>query len=223
MNTRLLFRALIKFLSGLLLLGLLLFIPAGTFLYWNALLLIAALFFPMILVGVVLFVKNPMLLEKRLNTTEKEPAQRLVIMLSAVMFLGGFIIAGLDFRFQWLPVPLGVVIAATVIFLLAYAMHVEVLRENMFLSRTIEVQKGQKVVDTGLYGVVRHPMYTATLFLFLSMPLILGSFISFLFFLLYPILLVRRIKNEEKVLELGLEGYTQYKQRVKYRLIPFIW
>lgn len=223
MNTRLLFRALIKFLSGLLLLGLLLFIPAGTFLYWNALLLIAALFFPMILVGVVLFVENPMLLEKRLNTTEKEPAQRLVIMLSVVMFLGGFIIAGLDFRFQWLPVPLGVVIAATVIFLLAYAMHVEVLRENMFLSRTIEVQKGQKVVDTGLYGVVRHPMYTATLFLFLSMPLILGSFISFLFFLLYPILLVRRIKNEEKVLELGLEGYTQYKQRVKYRLIPFIW
>lgn len=223
MNTRLLFRALIKFLSGLLLLGLLLFIPAGTFLYWNALLLIAALFFPMILVGVVLFVKNPMLLEKRLNTTEKEPAQRLVIMLSAVMFLGGFIIAGLDFRFQWLPVPLGVVIAATVIFLLAYAMHAEVLRENMYLSRTVEVQKGQKVVDTGLYGVVRHPMYTATLFLFLSMPLILGSFISFLFFLLYPILLVRRIKNEEKVLELGLEGYTQYKQRVKYRLIPFIW
>lgn len=223
MKGKLLFQAVAKFLAGLVLAGLLLFVPAGTLRYGNAWLLLAVLFIPMFFAGLVLVAKNADLLAKRLNVAEREPAQRAVVLLSAVMFLGGFVAAGLDFRYRWLPVPLGLVVAATVVFLLAYAMYAEVLRENAYLSRTVEVQENQKVVDTGLYGVVRHPMYTATLFLFLSMPLILGSVVSLLFFLPYPVLIVKRIQNEEQVLEAGLAGYAAYKQRVRYRLIPFVW
>ncbi|MDR1002797.1 MAG: isoprenylcysteine carboxylmethyltransferase family protein [Oscillospiraceae bacterium] len=215
--------ALVKFLSGLLIVSLLLFVPAGTLRFWNAWLLIAALFVPMFVAGGVLIFKNPKLMEKRLNSSEKEPAQKGVIALSAVMFLGGFIVAGLDFRFKWLPLPLWLVVGATVVFLFAYILYAEVLRENTYLSRTVEVQENQKVVDTGLYALVRHPMYLATLLLFLSMPIMLGSALSFLLFLIYPALLVKRIRNEEEVLKAGLEGYEEYTQRVKYRLIPMVW
>jgi protein-S-isoprenylcysteine O-methyltransferase Ste14 len=214
---------LIKFLSGLLIVGLLLFIPAGSLQFWNAWLFIAALFVPMLVVGCVLIWKNPELMEKRLNTREKEPAQRSVVTLSAIMFLGGFIIAGLDFKFKWLPLPLWIPIAATVVFLIAFILYGEVLRENAYLSRTVEVQENQKVIDTGLYGVVRHPMYFATLLLFLSMPIMLGSALSFLMFLIYPALLVKRIRNEEDVLKDGLKGYEEYTRRIKYRLIPLVW
>ncbi|MDR0949410.1 MAG: isoprenylcysteine carboxylmethyltransferase family protein [Lachnospiraceae bacterium] len=177
----------------------------------------------MLVFGCVLIWKNPELMEKRLNTREKEHAQRSVIALSAAIFLGGLIIAGLDFRFQWLPLPLWIPITATVLFLIAFMLYGEVLRENAYLSRTVEVQEGQKVINTGLYGVVRHPMYLATLLLFLSMPIMLGSAFSFLLFLIYPALLVKRIRNEEDVLKTGLEGYEEYTQRIKYRLIPLVW
>ena len=223
MNIKLFIEALLKFLLGLILVGLIIFIPANTIKYWNGWLLMGLLFIPMFIAGIVMMVKSPNLLRSRLDAKEKESEQRLVVALSGVMFLIGFVIAGLNYRFNWIQLPNSIVIVASVIFLLSYILYGEVLRENVFLSRTIEVQKEQKVIDTGLYGIVRHPMYLITLFLFLSMPLILGSLISFLIFLVYPFIIVKRIKNEEKVLEKELTGYTEYKKKVKYKLIPFIW
>ena len=212
-----------KYLAGLLLVGLILFLPAGTLDYWNGWLFIGLLFIPMFLLGIILLLKAPQLLEKRLNTKEKEGTQQKVVALSALLFLLGFVIAGLDYRFGWTRVPDWLVIIASVILLVSYGLYGEVMRENAYLSRTVEVQENQKVVDTGLYGIVRHPMYLVTILLFLSFPLVLGSWIAFVLFLHYPALIIMRISNEEKVLEQGLEGYTEYKQRVKYRLIPFIW
>lgn len=223
MKSSLFFRAIGKLLMGLLLLALLLFLPAWTLHYPQAWLFLGILFVPMILVGIVLFVKSPELLEKRLDAKEEESEQRTVVALSGLMFLAAFIFAGLSFRFGWLMLPFPVSIAAAVVFLAGYAMYAEVLRENTYLSRTIEVQEDQKVIDTGLYGVVRHPMYLATVILFLSMPLILGSVISFLIMLFYIPIIAKRIRNEEQVLEEGLPGYPEYKEKVKYRLIPFLW
>lgn len=223
MDKKLFFQAIGKSLSGFLVLALLLFIPAGTLNYWNAWLLMGILFIPMLIAGIVLMLKNPELLRKRLNVKEKETEQKSVIMLSVLMFVCGFVVAGMDYRFNWLVLPKWIVILATVIFLLAYLLFAEVLRENTYLSRTVEVQQGQKVIDTGLYGIVRHPMYLATLLLFLSMPLVLGSFFSFIIFLIYPVIMIKRIKNEEQILEDGLAGYIEYKKRIKYRVIPFIW
>lgn len=220
---KLLFRALIRFICGLLLAGLLLFLPAGTLNYTGGLLFVALLFIPILILGAVLFVKAPSLLEKRLNAKEKETTQKGVIALSGLMILAGFIVAGLDYRFVWSSVPSWLVIAASVILLISYILYAEVMRENAYLSRTVEVQEGQKVVDSGLYGIVRHPMYAVTLWLFLAIPLILGSWWSFLCFLHYPIMIVVRILNEEKVLTAGLAGYDEYRKKVKYRLIPFIW
>lgn len=181
------------------------------------------LFVPMLIAGLVMIFKRPQLLEKRLNAKETEDEQSLVVKLSGLMFLGGFIVAGLDYRFGWLPLPVGISIGAAVVFLIAYILYAIVLKENEYLSRTIEVQENQRVIDTGLYGIVRHPMYFATLLLFLAIPLVLGSMISFVIFLAYPFIIAKRINNEEKVLEEGLPGYKEYKQKVKYRLIPFIW
>ena len=219
----LLLQALIKFLAGLILFGLLLFLPAGTFEYWNAWVLIAALFGPMLVLGTVLLIKSPELLAKRLATKEKESQQKTVVALSALMFLASFILAGLDFRYGWTSLPSWTVWAATGVLLLSYLMYAEVMRENAYLSRTIEVQDNQKVIDTGLYGIVRHPMYSATVFLFLSMPLILGSMMSFVVMLVYIPIINARIKNEEKVLSEGLPGYQEYKQKVRSKVIPFIW
>ena len=212
-----------KFFLGVILVGFLIFLPAGTLAYFNGWLFMGILFVPMFLAGLVMMTKSPELLKKRLNAKEKEREQSLVVKLSGLMFLAGFIVAGLDFRFGWLPLPQGVSYGAAVVFLFAYILYAEVLRENAYLSRTIEVQEGQTVVDTGLYGIVRHPMYAVTLLLFLSMPLVLGSVISFVIFLVYPMLIAKRIKNEEAVLEAGLPGYKEYKQKVKYRMIPYIW
>ena len=223
MTKQLLIQAFFKTGSGAILMGLLLFLPAGTVHYWNAWLLLAILFLPMLVVGIVLMRKAPDLLRKRLNTKETESDQITVIIGSSAMFVSGFILAGLDFRFGWLPLPRWVSIAAAVVFLIAYALYVEVLRENAYLSRTVEIQENQKVIDTGLYGIVRHPLYSVTLLLFLSIPLVLGSLISLVVFLFYPFLIAKRIRNEEQVLEAGLEGYTEYKTRVKYRIIPFVW
>ncbi len=223
MKTGLLPQAFLKFLSGLILMGLVLFLPAGTFSYWNAWLLMGILFVPMFITGIVLLIRDPELLKKRLNVHEGERQQKRVILLSSLMFLGGFVVSGLDFRFGWSKLPLWVVIAAAVVFLIAYAIWAEVLRENAFLSRTVEVQENQTVVDTGLYGLVRHPMYFATVLLFLAMPLVLGSIFGFIVFLLYPFIIVSRIRNEEQVLLDGLPGYGDYMKKVKYRLIPFIW
>ncbi|MBA4698751.1 MAG: isoprenylcysteine carboxylmethyltransferase family protein [Ruminococcus sp.] len=223
MNTKLLFQACIKLFSGLLLAGFVLFVPAGTFRFWNAWLFIAVLFIPMFILGIVLLIKKPELLAKRLNTKEKETEQKSVVILSSIMFIAGFVIAALDFRFGWVHIPVWLVGAATLIFLIAYGLYAEVMRENAYLSRTIEVQENQKVIDTGLYGIVRHPMYSVTLLLFLAIPIILGSAISFIIFLFYPVLIVKRIRNEERILEAGLDGYMDYKKRVKYRLIPFVW
>lgn len=220
---KLLFRALIRFICGLLLVGLLLFLPAGTLNYTGGLLFVALLFIPILILGAVLFVKAPSLLEKRLNAKEKETTQKGVIALSGLMILAGFIVAGLDYRFVWSSVPSWLVITASVILLISYILYAEVMRENAYLSRTVEVQEGQKVVDSGLYGIVRHPMYAVTLWLFLAIPLILGSWWSFLCFLHYPIMIVVRILNEEKVLTAGLAGYDEYRKKVKSRLIPFIW
>lgn len=219
----LLVQALIKFLAGLILFGLLLFLPAGTFEYWNAWVLIAALFGPMLVLGAVLLIKSPELLAKRLASKEKESQQKTVVALSALMFLASFILAGLDFRYGWTSLPSWTVWAATGVLLLSYLMYAEVMRENAYLSRTIEVQDNQKVIDTGLYGIVRHPMYSATVFLFLSMPLILGSMMSFVVMLVYIPIINARIKNEEKVLSEGLPGYQEYKQKVRSKVIPFIW
>ena len=220
---KLLFNAVIKFTVGLLFCGALLFIPAGTLAFPNGWLFIGLLFIPMLLLGVVLFLKAPALLEKRLGAKEKEGAQKGVVAASALLFMGGFIVAGLDFRFGWSKLPKAVMWISAAVFLLAYVLYAEVLRENTYLSRTIEVQENQKVIDTGLYGIVRHPMYSVTLLLFLSMPLVLGSVYSFIIFLIYPLLIIKRIRNEEKVLEKELKGYTEYKKKVRYRLIPFIW
>lgn len=223
MDKKLFTQAITKYIFGILIIGLLLFIPAGTIDYWNGWLFMGLLFIPMFIAGIVMMFKNPDLLRRRLNAKEKEGEQRTVILASGLMFLIGFIVAGLNYRFDWLELPSWFVIAASILFLIAYILYAEVLRENEFLSRTIEVQENQKVVDTGLYGIVRHPMYAVTLLLFLSMPLVLGSVISFVIFLIYPLLIVKRIKNEEQVLERELKGYKEYKKKVKYRLIPFVW
>ena len=203
--------------------ALLLFLPAGTIRYPNGWLLIAVLFIPMFIAGVVMMFKNPGLLVKRLNAKEEENEQKAVVALSGVMFLAAFVLAGLNYRFRWFLLPNWAVITGTVTFLLAYAMYAEVLRENTFLSRTIEVQENQTVIDTGLYGIVRHPMYAATLVLFLSMGIILGSLISAAVLLFYIPIIAKRMKNEEKVLEEGLRGYKDYKSKVKYKVIPFVW
>lgn len=205
------------------LVGALIFLPAGTFNYFGGWLLFGILFVPMFVAGIVMMFKNPSLLQKRLNAKEKEKEQSIVVKLSGLMFLLGFVTASLDFRFSWFPLPVGVSIGGAVLFLIAYAMYAEVLRENTYLSRTIEVQENQQVISTGLYGVVRHPMYSATLLLFLSMPFVLGSLISLAIFLAYPFIIAKRIKNEEEVLSRELTGYKEYKEKVKYRLIPFIW
>lgn len=191
--------------------------------YWNAWLLIVILFIPMLILGIVLTVKNPELLRKRLNAKEKEKEQKGVISIGGLMFISGFIVAGLDYRFTWSILPNWLVYVSAAIFILSYILYAEVLRENEYLSRTIEVQENQKVIDTGLYGIVRHPMYAVTIPLFLSMPLVLGSLFAFFIFLIYPVITVIRIKNEEAVLEKNLEGYAEYQKRVRYRLIPFIW
>lgn len=223
MDIKLFFQAIIKFVLGVLIIGLLLFIPANTINYWNGWLFMGLLFIPMFIAGIFMMVKSPDLLRKRLNAKEKENEQKEVILYSGLMFLSGFIIAGLNYRYKWITIPNYVVIISSVVFLVAYILYAEVLRENEYLSRTIEVQENQKLVDTGLYGIVRHPMYAVTILLFLSMPLILGSIISFVIFLVYPFIIAKRIKNEEEVLEKELDGYQEYKKKVKYKIIPFIW
>ena len=223
MTKALFIRAISRFSAGLLLVGGLLFIPAGTWSYPQGWLLIAILFFPMFIAGLVMMKKNPELLKKRLNVREEETEQRQVIVLSGIMFLAAFIAAGLSFRYKWLMLPAPVSVIGAIVFLAAYALYAEVLRENTYLSRTVEVQDQQKVIDTGLYGVVRHPMYMATLFLFLAMPLVLGSVISFVIMLAYIPIIIKRIRNEEVVLAEGLHGYREYMEKVKYRLIPFVW
>ncbi len=223
MTMKLFLAAITKFLLGVALVGVLIFLPAGTFSYFYGWLLMGILFVPMFLAGIVMMFKNPDLLKSRLNAKEKQQEQSLVVKLSGLMFLSGFIVAGLGVRFHWYVLPIGVVVGAAVVFLVAYILYAEVLRENTYLSRTIEVQENQKVIDTGLYGIVRHPMYATTLLLFLSMPIVLGSVYAFLIFLVYPFIIAKRIKHEEKFLEEELDGYREYKQKVKYRLIPFIW
>lgn len=223
MTFKLFISAIIKFLLGVVLVGLLIFLPAGTFSFFNGWLLMVILFVPMFLAGIVMMFKNPNLLKSRLDAKESQKNQSLVVKLSGLMFLVGFIVSGLGVRFGWYALPRGVAIGAAVVFALAYVLYAEVLRENTYLSRTIEVQENQKVIDTGLYSVVRHPMYSATLILFLSMPLVLGSLYSFIVFLAYPFIIAKRIKHEEEFLEKELNGYADYKQKVKYRLIPFVW
>ena len=223
MNAKLFFLAIAKFLCGVVVMGALLFIPAGSFKFFDAWLLLGILFIPMFVAGIIMMFKNPELLKKRLNAKEEQKEQKTVIALSGLMFLAVFIVAGLNYRFGWIVLPDIVSYVAAGVFLLAYVLYAEVLRENTYLSRTIEVQENQKVIDTGLYGVVRHPMYMSTLFLFLAMPLVLGSIISFVITLMYFPIIAKRIKNEEKVLEEGLPGYKEYKQKVRFRVIPFIW
>lgn len=223
MKKNLFLEAVIKFLLGMVLVGILIFLPAGTFLFLGGWLLMGILFVPMFLAGLFMLAKDPNLLRSRLDAKEKRAEQDLMVKLSGLMFLVGFVVAGLDFRFGWLPLPAWVNWVAAGLFLIAYILYAEVLRENAYLSRTIQVQENQKVVDTGLYGIVRHPMYSATLLLFLSMPFVLGSALSFLCFLCYPVLIIKRLKDEEVFLETELPGYKEYKQRVKYRLIPGIW
>ena len=223
MNKKLFLQAIVKFLFGILLVGLLVFLPAGTVHFFQGWLFMGILFVPMLVAGIVMMVKNPGLLASRLNAKEKQSDQGLVVKLSGLMFLAGFIVAGLDFRFEWLTLPKGVSIGVAVVFLVAYVLYAEVLRENTYLSRTIEVQENQKVIDSGLYGMVRHPMYFATVLLFLAMPLVLGSLISFVIFLAYPFIIAKRIKGEEAFLERELQGYKEYKEKVKFRLIPFVW
>lgn len=223
MTKKLFLQAIIKFLLGLVLIAALLFISAGTIRFRNGWLFMGILFIPMFFAGIVMMCRNPELLRKRLNAKEGQSEQQLVIKLSGLMFVLGFVTAGFNFRFGWFILPDWAVWTAMAVFLLAYLMYAEVLRENTYLSRTVEVQENQKVIDTGLYGIVRHPMYSATIVLFLSMPLVLGSPVSFVIFLAYPVILARRIRNEEKVLEEELQGYTEYKEKVKYRVIPFVW
>ena len=223
MNKKLFFQALSKFLIGLIIICILLFIPAGTLDYPNGWLFIALLFIPMFFAEIIMLFKSPDLLRRRLNAKESEDEQKTVILVSGIIFLLAFILAGLNFRFGWFKLPTIIIIIASVIFLLAYIMYTEVLRENEYLSRTVEVSENQKVVDSGLYGLVRHPMYTSTIFLFLSMPLVLDSIFSFIVMLVYPIIIIFRIRNEEKVLENELIGYKEYKEKVKYKLIPYLW
>ena len=223
MDTKLFFQAFSKFLIGLIIICILLFIPAGTVNYPNGWLFIALLFIPMFFAGIIMLFKSPDLLRRRLNAKEEEDEQKTVILVSGIIFLLAFILAGLNFRFRWFNLPSIVVIIASAIFLLAYIMYAEVLRENEYLSRTVEVSEDQKVVDSGLYGIVRHPMYTSTIFLFLSMPLVLDSIFSFIVMLVYPIIIIFRIRNEEKVLENELIGYKEYKEKVRYKLIPYLW
>ncbi len=223
MTKELFLQAIIKFISGIILMGLLLFVPAGTIHYPNGRILMAILFIPMFIAGIIMMIYNPELLKKRLNAKEEQNDQKTVIALSGIMFLAAFITAGFNYRFNWMHFPKWVVYLGIVLFLASYAMFGEVLRENTYLSRTVEVQENQKVVDTGLYGIIRHPMYSATLILFLSMGLVLDSPISFLILLVYIPIIAKRIKNEEEVLEEGLKGYKEYKQKVKNKVIPYIW
>lgn len=219
----LLISALTKLIFGFVLIALMLFLPAWSFDYFGAWLFLGVLFVPMVIMGAVMLIKSPQLLEKRLQNKEKEATQRGVVALSGLAFLGGFILSALDFRFGWSTVPLWLMLVAALIFLIGYGLYAEVLRENAYLSRTVEIQEGQKVISTGLYGVVRHPMYLATLLMFLPIPLILQSFWGLIPMVLYPVVIVIRILNEEKVLTEGLDGYIEYKSKVKYRLLPFVW
>lgn len=223
MSVKLFIEALVKFVFGIIIVGLLVFLPAGTLYFMNGWLFMALLFIPIFIVGIIMMIKNPDLLKSRLDVKEKESEQKSVVVISGLMFLIGFVIAGLNYRFNWLFFPDYIVVFGSILFILSYLMYVEVLRENSFLSRTIKVNKKQRVVDTGLYSIVRHPMYLITIFLFLSMPLILNSLISFLIFLVYPFIIIKRINNEEKILEKELYGYKEYKKKVRYKLIPFIW
>jgi len=220
---KLLINALMKFICGLLLVGLLIFLPAGTLCYTYGWLLIGLLFVPMLIAGFVMLFKSPDFLAKRLDVKEKQATQKGVVALSGLMFVAGFVVAGLDFRFGWSQMPLPVTIIASVLFVIAYALYAEVMRENAYLSRTIKVEEGQKVVDTGLYGIVRHPMYMATILLFLMMPLVLGSWYALIVFAFYPAIIIVRLKDEEDLLTRELPGYAEYKKKVKYRIIPFIW
>ena len=220
---KLLLSAFTKYLLGLLLVGALLFLPAGSLGYLNGWLFICLLFLPMLVLGVILFIKSPKLLEKRIDVKEKEGTQKGVVAVSGLLFVAGFVVAGLDFRFGWSYVPVWVVVIASVTLLITYALYAEVMRENAYLSRTVEIQEDQRVVDTGLYGIVRHPMYAVTLWLFLAIPIVLGSWWSLVCFAPYVVVIIVRIKSEEKILEAGLEGYSEYKKRVKYRIIPFVW
>ena len=223
MNAKLFTNAIIKFTSGLLLVGFLLFFPAGTFSFWQAWLLICILFVPMFAAGLIMMKKSPDLLRKRLNAREEQAEQKVVLIFSGIMFLAAFIIAGLNFRFKWISLPDWVSWTSAAVFILAYILYAEVLRENVWLSRTVEIQENQEVIDSGLYGVVRHPMYMSTLLLFLSMPLVLGSVVSFAVMLLYIPIIAKRIRNEEQVLLDGLAGYSEYTKHVRYKVIPFIW
>lgn len=223
MTAKLFFSAILKFFLGVVLVGLFIFLPAGDLSFVGGWLLMGILFIPMFGFGIFLMIKNPSLLNKRLKAKESQREQDSVIKLSGLMFIAGFVLAGLDYRFGWFPLPMAVSIIAAVLFIIAYLLYAEVMRENEYLSRTIKVEDGQKVVDTGLYGIVRHPMYAVTLLLFLSIPLVLGSLISLAVFLFYPLIIAKRIKYEEILLEAELPGYSEYKTRVKYRLIPFIW
>ena len=222
MTTKLFIQAITKYIAGVLVAGVLIFLPAGK-LFFNGVLFMGLLFIPMFLAGILLMIKNPELLKIRLNAKEKLAEQGIVIKFSGLMFVAGFVVAGLGYRFQWYILPISLTIIAAVVFLVAYALYAEVLRENTYLSRTIEVQENQKVIDKGLYGIVRHPMYSVTLLLFLSMPLVLGSIYAFVIFCAYPFIIAKRIKNEEQFLEAELDGYIEYKKKVKYRLIPFVW
>lgn len=223
MTAKLFFEAIAKIALGIILVGALIFLPAGTICFANGWLLMAVLFVPMFVAGVVMMLKCPELLKRRLNAKEKQKKQSVIVRLSGIMFVLGFVVAGLDYRFGWSDLPAGVVITAVVVFLLAYLLYGEVIRENKYLSRTVEVVENQTVIDTGLYGIIRHPMYLATIFMFLSMPVILGSAYAFIIFLAYPFIIAGRIKSEEKFLKTELYGYSEYMKKVKYRLIPFIW
>ena len=223
MKTKLLISGLSKLVLGFLLIAALLFLPAGTWCYVQAWVFLALMFIPMIIMGIWLYIFQPELLAKRLNNKEKEQQQKNVVALSGLMFIVGFVLCALDYRFTWSVVPLWLTIVASILFLIGYGMYIEIMRENAYLSRTIEVQEGQQLIDTGLYGIVSHPMYTATILMFTSIPLILGSFWSLIIFAIYPLLMVLRIKNEEQVLAAGLKGYTDYQKRVKWRLLPFVW
>jgi protein-S-isoprenylcysteine O-methyltransferase Ste14 len=220
---KLLFNALIKVIFGILLVGALVFLPAGTFAYFHGWLFMGLLFIPMVIAGFVMLFKSPELLARRLDAREKQGDQKAVVAVSGLMFIAGFVIAGLDFRFGWSIMPMAVTAAASVLFLVAYGLYAEVLRENAYLSRTVKVEQGQTVVSTGLYGIVRHPMYAATILLFLMMPLVLGSWYAAIVFLIYPALIIVRLKGEEKLLCKELSGYSEYCEKVKYRIIPFVW
>ena len=223
MNIGLVFNGIIKYLIGLIIVGLLIFIPAGNFGYFNGVLFMILLFVPMLLVGIFLIIKNPDLLKRRLDSKENEKEQKLVVLFSSLMFIISFILAGLNYRYAWFVMPNIIVIIASVLFLVSYVLYFKVLIDNEYLYRTIKVDNKQKLIDTGLYGIVRHPMYMITIIMFLMIPLILGSVLSFIIFLIYPVIIIKRIKNEEKVLEKEFKGYKEYEKKVKYKLIPYIW